>query len=163
MKEYSSEFKKAAIQKVLLRGNRTVKSICREMGVSGPSIYEWKREYGRSPGMENEEKRPQDRSVIEKFKAVLEFDRLNEEERGLFLRREGFYTDHIHEWRLRMQEGLEAKKINNASRGEVSELTRENRELKKELIRKNAALAETTALLVLKKKADLIWGSGADE
>jgi hypothetical protein len=35
--------------------------------------------------------------------------------------------------------------------------------LEKELHRKDRALAETTALLVLKKKADLIWGNGENE
>jgi len=35
--------------------------------------------------------------------------------------------------------------------------------LERELRRKEAALAETAALLVLKKKADLIWGEGKDE
>ena len=37
---------------------------------------------------------------------------------------------------------------------------RKIKELEKELQRKDRALAETTALLVLKKKADLIWGNG---
>jgi ribosomal protein L4 len=32
--------------------------------------------------------------------------------------------------------------------------------LKKELNRKEKALAEASALLILKKKADLIWGDG---
>ncbi len=37
------------------------------------------------------------------------------------------------------------------------------KELERDLQRKDRALAETTALLVLKKKADLIWGSGENE
>lgn len=163
MKMYSEEFKKSAVQKLLLRGNRTVTRVCEDLGVSSPTIYSWKQEYGRTSGMEKEEKRPQDRSAEEKFKAVMEFDRLEESEGGLFLRREGYHTDHIDEWRRQMQEGLNPKQFIGATRGEVIELTRENRDLKKELLRKNAALAETTALLVLKKKADLIWGSGPAE
>jgi hypothetical protein len=39
----------------------------------------------------------------------------------------------------------------------------ENRTLKKELRRKDKALAETTALLVLKKKAASIWGEPEDD
>ena len=45
------------------------------------------------------------------------------------------------------------------------ELRLKERELKKlsqELRRKEAALAETAALLVLRKKADAIWGDGED-
>ena len=93
----------------------------------------------------------------------MEFDRLGESEKGAFLRREGFHTDHLTEWRRQMTEGLEPARAQGATRSEMAELSRENKELKKELIRKNAALAETTALLVLKKKADLIWGSGESE
>ena len=37
------------------------------------------------------------------------------------------------------------------------------KELERDLSRKEKALAETTALLVLKKKADLIWGSGEEQ
>lgn len=40
---------------------------------------------------------------------------------------------------------------------------RENKALKKELNRKDKALAETPALLILKKKADLIWGVPEDD
>jgi hypothetical protein len=42
-------------------------------------------------------------------------------------------------------------------------LRAENRELKKALRRKEKALAETAALLVLKKKAELIWGEREDD
>ena len=43
-------------------------------------------------------------------------------------------------------------------RAEKAEDRKKIRELERDLHRKNRALAETTALLVLKKKADLIWG-----
>ena len=45
----------------------------------------------------------------------------------------------------------------------MSELRARNKELERDLNRKDKALAETTALLVLKKKADLIWGTGDKE
>ena len=114
--------------------------------------------------MEKEQKRPHDRTTTEKYKAVLEFDHLEGTAQGVFLRREGFHTAHIDQWRSQMQKGLEFEKKNGASaRSEMAELNRENRELKKELRRKTNALAETAALLVLKKKADLIWGTGESE
>lgn len=163
MQMYSEEFKKTAVRKFLSRGARSVAVICRETGASSQSLYKWAGEYGKSPGMEKDDKRPQDRSTAEKFKAVLEFDRLADLEKGAFLRREGFHTDHLTAWRQQMEAGLEPMRIQAATRSEMAELARENKELKKELVRKNAALAETTALLVLKKKADLIWGSGEGE
>ena len=37
------------------------------------------------------------------------------------------------------------------------------KELERELVRKDKALAETAALLVLKKKMALLWGDGDDD
>ena len=48
-------------------------------------------------------------------------------------------------------------------RNEMKALQKENEQLKKDLRRKDKALAETSALLVLKKKANLIWGDLEDD
>ena len=45
---------------------------------------------------------------------------------------------------------------------EIKNLKHENKVLKKELNRKEKALAETAALLVLQKKVHEIWGSDED-
>jgi transposase len=159
----SEEFRKSAVQKVLLRGNRTVKAVCDELGISTPTIYEWKRKYAKTPGMKNSERRPQDFSAEEKFQAVFEFEALAEENRGEFLRKSGLHTDHILQWRKAMQAGLQPDSHSKETKAEVSQLKLRNKELEKDLTRKDRALAETTALLVLKKKADLLWGTGENE
>ncbi|WP_053006512.1 hypothetical protein [Desulfosporosinus acididurans] len=43
------------------------------------------------------------------------------------------------------------------------EVEKELKQVKKELQRKESALAETAALLVLRKKADAIWGLKDEE
>jgi transposase len=165
VRQFSEEFKKSTVQKFISRGSKSASLIAEEMDVSLPSLYAWSKKYAKGPRMENDQKRPKDRTTQEKFKAVMDFDRLPVEgpERGLFLRSEGFHTAHIDQWRAQMEKGLEAEKQSASNRGEITELSREIRELKKELNRKNSALAETAALLVLKKKADLIWGTGENE
>ena len=50
-----------------------------------------------------------------------------------------------------------------ANRSEWGADKKKIKELERDISRKDRALAETTALLVLKKKADLIWGSGENE
>ena len=45
---------------------------------------------------------------------------------------------------------------------ELKILREENKQLKREVRRKDTALSEVVALLVLKKKADLIWGESED-
>jgi len=121
--------------------------------------------YGIAPDMKKSDKRPQDRGPAEKLKAVIDYENLNPQEQGEFLRREGLHSDHIAEWKKCMQGALESKAAGAtpALRAEMSELKARNKELERDVRRKDRALAETTALLVLKKKADLIWGTGENE
>jgi len=112
----------------------------------------------------NPERRPQDWNAAEKWKAVIEFEALPEDKRGEFLRRQGLHSEHLEGWKKSMQAALElSPKASSSDRAEMSELKAEVKELKRDLHRKDRALAETTALLVLKKKADLIWGIGENE
>ena len=159
----SEEFRQAAVQKFHSRGSRSVRDIAKELGVSSYSVYYWARHYGMSHGMKKADRRPQDWSAAEKLKAVIEFENLDESKRGEYLRREGLHSDHIAAWKKSMQAGLESGSGSQASRAEMTQLKAHAKELEKDLRRKDRALAETTALLVLKKKADLIWGTGDDE
>ena len=136
----TEEFRRSAVEKFQSRGSRSVEEVARALGVSSWSLYQWTKRYGNQDVMKKN-RRPGDRSVQEKLKAVIEFEGLEGEKQGEYLRREGLHSEHI-EW------AADKKKI---------------KELERDLHRKDRALAETTALLVLKKKADLIWGSGENE
>ena len=85
---------------------------------------------------------------------------LGEEELGRWCRQHGVHTHHLVQWRRELIEG--GSEQANLSK-EARSLREENRVLKKDLRRKEKALAETTALLVLKKKAALIWGESEDD
>jgi len=159
----SEEFRQAAVQKFHSRGSRHVEAVARELGVSTWSLYKWAREYGTSPGMKKSDRRPQDWSAAEKWKAVFEYEGLSAEKRGEYLRREGLHAEHVEAWKKGMQAGLEPAARSQSERAVMSELKAKNKELERDLRRKDKALAETTALLVLKKKADLIWGTGENE
>ena len=52
---------------------------------------------------------------------------------------------------------------NQSALAELKELRAENKQLKQDIRRKDSALAEATALLILKKKAALIWGEIGDD
>jgi hypothetical protein len=109
-------------------------------------------------------RRPRDRSVGEKLKAVIEFEGLQGEKQGEYLRREGLQSEHIAGWKKRMEAGLEGGGgLTVGMRSEWAADKKKIKELERDLGRKDRALAESTALLVLKKKADLIWGSGENE
>jgi transposase len=165
MKRYSKEFKKAAVQKMLSRGNRSVKLVSEDLGTSPQMLYLWVKELARGTagGMKPTERRPQDLSAAEKMKAVIEFEVLPELDQGLYLRREGFMSEHLSGWKKICERALDVGQEAPVARAEWSEMNRKLKELEKDLLRKDRALAETTALLVLKKKADLIWGIHEDE
>jgi transposase len=165
VKKYSKEFKKVAVQKMLSRGHRSVKMVADELGTSPQMLYFWAKEFGRDTGaaMKASERRPQDLSSAEKMKAVMEFEVLPDLEQGLYLRREGFMSEHLSGWKKIWEQALDAGQEAPVARAEWTEMNRKLKELEKDLRRKDRALAETTALLVLKKKADLIWGIHEDE
>ncbi len=87
---------------------------------------------------------------------------MNEAELSTYCRRKGLYSDQIDGWKqlcLKANKPFPAK-INQAK---IRRQAQENKQLKTELRRKDKALAETAALLVLKKKVRQIWGDQEDE
>jgi hypothetical protein len=100
------------------------------------------------------------RSAEEKFKILIQSNGLSEEELGIFLRKEGLHSHQINEWREDILKAL----------GSVSRRPRTTdgsgqriRELEKDLHRKDKALAEASALLILQKKVNLIWGKERED
>ena len=93
----------------------------------------------------------------EKLHAVMEASALSDDELGAFLRERGLHEVHLEDWRETVLESLEGHP--RAAKGEKTRIHK----LEQELRRKEKALAETAALLVLQKKVNAIWGSSEDE
>ena len=91
------------------------------------------------------------------MEAIVAYEGMNEQERGLYLRGHGLYSSDMERWRKEILLALSKK----PKKGDPKD--RRIRELEGELRRKEKALAETAALLVLKKKAREIWGDSEDE
>jgi len=161
---YTEEFKKGAVQKFLSRGSRRAWEIGKEIGVADSTLYEWRKKYGTSLIIMDEARRPQDWSLDQKCKAVFEFEKLTEDLRGEFLRKEGLHTDHLVQWKKEIQDCfIHQEGAKNLTKIEKAQFKRQIKELQMDLKRKEKALAETAALLILKKKADLIWGTEESE
>jgi transposase-like protein len=159
---YSVEFKKSAVQKYLGRGSRSVNEILQEIGIASPTIYQWRDQFANVSGMTKLTK-PQARSANEKLKSLMEFDALPSENRGEYLRKNGLHEEHIVEWRKQIEDALSPKKVSKQERTEKVADQKKIKDLEKEIRRKDKALAEVSALLVLKKKADLIWGTTEED
>ncbi|XXT93713.1 transposase [Sorangium sp. So ce834] len=104
-------------------------------------------------------RRPEDWTPEQKLRAVTEAAALSERELGEFLRREGLHEAQIAEWRKAALEALGGP----AKPGHGSAPSRRVRELERQLRRKDKALAEAAAILVLQEKAQAIWGDRDDD
>jgi len=103
-------------------------------------------------------------SSTNKFRIVLETAPLSEAELSAYCRMKGIYPEQVAQWRLICEQAnapMEAKQV-AISEAEAKQVQR-IRELERTLKKKEAALAEAAALLVLEKKAEAIWGKGKAE
>lgn len=169
---YSEMFKRKMIQKLCGPDAISAYALSKQVDVPQTTLSKWLRMAGIMPSFEfpsnmNDtmrypvtHKRPNDWSPEEKLKIVLEAASLSDEKLGEFLRLKGLHETHLQQWRLQMLDGLEKypKRKHKMSAADARHI----RELEKELRRKDKALAETAALLVLKKKVREIWGDGDD-
>ena len=159
--QYSQELKAKLIERSL-GGGITQDMLAEQFGISRSTVQNWMREYrasGATP-LNKKDKRPQSWTREQRLEALLATKGLGEEELGAWCRERGVHTHHLAQWRRELVEGPSE---NDRGAGEARTLRQENRALKKELRRKDKALAETTALLVLKKKAASIWGEVEDD
>ena len=161
MQYYPEDFKKAMVVKMSGPEAQSATSLAEQTGVSQSSLSRWLRSYAtvRVEGESMKQRRPQDWSAEEKLEALLEYERISEQQRGEFLRGKGLYEATLEKWKKEMLEGLKIKPFVG---GKKDPQRKRIAALERELRRKEAALAEAAALLVLKKKADAIWGEEKD-
>jgi transposase len=166
---YSDSFRTKLVQKMLLPNARPVSALAREAGLPEGTLYRWKKETilgGVSADRPDDKtasptKPPQQWSGEEKLAVVLEAAAVPEAELGAFLRRKGLHAAQLAEWRKQMLAGLEGRSTKE-DRKAASVEARRVRDLEREVRRKDKALAEAAALLILKKKAQAIWGDEDD-
>jgi hypothetical protein len=97
----------------------------------------------------------------EKLRVVIEARGLSETDLGALLRREGLHESDLTAWQAAAEAALSPSR-RAAPSPEAQRDQRRIHALERELRRKDAALAETAALLVLKKKVQEIWGDEDD-
>jgi transposase len=157
---YSREFKEAIVAKLVNRGNQTIEEICEREGVGKSTAVNWLRARVNVANMAKQ-KTTKKWTPEEKLKAIIETSTMGEEELGVFLRREGLHSHQLQEWREEVLKGLQSAP--RKSQSKKDERDEKIKSLEHELRRKDKALAEASALLILQKKIDLIWGSKSED
>lgn len=167
MATYSQEFKEKMVAKLLHPEGLTVIQLSKDSGVSRPTLNKWLKKFrpstfdtrGTKSMTTKDSKmiRPQNWSAEAKLNAVIQTSTMTEEAIGSYCREYGLYSHHLEQWRKSLIDGLKPS-IRKEQKAENVKLQATIKALRSDLNRKEKALAETSALLVLKKKAHLIWG-----
>jgi len=168
---FTQSFKIQAVEKALSRsGVTTLNDIARSLGIGCSTLNKWivkarNQEFDVVSTDEinrmTQDKRPQDWTLEERLNMVVACGPLNDEELSEYCREQGIYPHQVNQWKLDFVRG-NTQKEKIVSPSEIKLLKHENKALKKELNRKDKALAETAALLVLQKKVNAIWGNDED-
>lgn len=174
MNHYTGAFKSKIVQRLLLPGGPTATAVSRETGIHQTTLSRWLQDARKVRPMTSKKdlqepaepprpaRRPEDWSAEERLRAVQAASRLSDEELGAFLRREGLHEAQLEAWREAALEALQPTTTSGRTAKGASD-ARRIRELEKQLRRKEKALAEAAALLVLSKKVKALWGDADDD
>jgi transposase-like protein len=161
MARFSNEFKEALISKVLSNPNQSLRSFATEAQVAVSTLHEWVHSAKRSNDNDdslakaNMNRPPANWSLSEKLQAIIDTATLSDEALNHYCRQQGLYKSQLDQWKLSFlsTHDLSTKKTAD----ELKSLRMQNKQLERELQRKDKALAEASALLLLKKNLDRLW------
>lgn len=165
MRTYSTERKEFVLKKLQPPLNLSYSALSREEGIPLGTIYTWQKQQERAGTVANKtDKGSVSWTVEERFSAVVDTAKLSELELSEYCRAKGLYPEQIKAWKTAF--------ISNGSPQVISGQQEKNRtkadkkrinELEKELRRKEKALAEAAALLILRKKLHAFYEEGSED
>lgn len=154
MPRYSEARKEAILRRMMAPENLPLSRVAKEAGVSEQTLYNWRKQAkARGLAVPGNGQIPENWSSTDKFAVVLETSRLNEAELSEYCRKKGLMPEQVARWRKACEQ---ANARAESQEKEAAANRREDKtrvkDLERELKRKDKALAETAALLVLSKK-----------
>lgn len=163
MTHYPEELKASIIARLLPPENASVPAMSEETGIPKDTLYGWRIQARSRAGVAPDQRSPDGAISSEiKFAIVLETASFNELELGEYCRRKGLYPEQIANWKNAFIQGLRPT-ASRVEREQVQQQARTIKQLQSELHRKDRALAEAAALLVLEKKVQALWTEPEDE
>jgi len=165
MTRYTEEFKEQAVSRLMPPNAQSVAQVSRDIGVCGGTLYTWRNQYrDRGNAVPGDPSNPENWSGKNKLAVVIETAALNEQELSAYCREKGLYVEQVQRWREAAESGTSMERpLSRQERREWQSDRKKSRRLEKDLRRKDKALAEAAALLVLQKKAREIWGDSEDD
>ena len=157
---YSEEFKESVVARMMPPNGVPVSQLSKETGVSDVTLYKWRKSYrDRGIAVPGDSRNPENWTAADKLAVVIETAAMNEAQLGEYCRSKGLYSEQIMRWKKAALTGYQRNdQIEKQQVRTRQEDKKKIKKLERELSRKEKALAETAALLVLAKKCEAIWG-----
>lgn len=165
MARYSPERKESLLKKLLPPHNMSVAALAREEGISEPTLYNWHNQAkARGVPVPGEKNLPDEWPAEAKLAVVIETAALSEIELNEYCRRKGLYAEQVQSWKQACIDGQQSsRERRQAEKAQAKADQKRIKDLERELRRKEKALAETAALLVLRKKLNAYWNGDSEE
>lgn len=158
---YSDEFKKKMVTKLLSPGGPSFAALSEETGAHVTSLRQWVKSHANGNSMTKKSK--PEFSPEEKLQIIIETASLKDNQLGDYLRKKGLHSSQLEEWKQDAFAGMKSSPGRPKKDLEVVELKNKEKRLEKELHRKDRALAEMSARIILLKKSRLIWGDAEED
>jgi hypothetical protein len=153
-KPFSVAFKQKMVQRLTGKNAVSASQLARAAGVRQQNLSRWLQEARSLPTVANKPKPAmREWTVEQKARVLAEASKLDGEKLTAYLERQGVRLAEYEQWRIALDEGGGASASTN----------KRIRQLERELARKEKALAEAAALLVLKKKVEELYGEDEDD
>lgn len=142
----------------LAESGLSLRQFAEQEGLSPSTLYGWKKKY-TVKGSSLPHTPSSDWSAEQIFAIVLETSPLSEADLSEYCREKGLYPEQVKEWKQACISGNKTDIQRRKEQAQERKVDKKRiKELERELKRKDAALAETAALLVLRKKLNAYWG-----
>ena len=165
MKRYPLERKVSVLKKMLPPFNQSVSELSKLEGISEATLYNWRiQAQHQGEAVPGSGKRSDHWSAQAKFAVVMETASMSESELSEYCRSKGLYPEQVKTWKQNCIDGQQSTEVQRqGEKRQAKAAKQEIKALKKELVRKEKALAETTALLALRKKFNALWEDNEDD
>jgi transposase len=155
---YGQKFKERVVARLLPPESSPVEAVSQKIGISVTTLERWRAEALAKPGDGLSGERQW--TAAARLEAVIITAAMDEATRSTWCRERGVYPTEVESWKQDALGGLGEPRDTEAM--EAKQDRRRIKELERELHRKDKALAETAALLVLSKKLSAIFHEGED-
>jgi transposase len=146
-----------AVARLLPPESTSVDDLSREIGVSTSTLERWRSQALSDVGRE------QVWTAAARFEAVLTTAAMDEAAKSAWCRAKGVYLHELTAWRQSATDALADPQETRANPKQTKLDRKRIKELERDLRRKEKALAEAAALLVLSKKVSAIFNQDTDE